>query len=257
MNTDTRLELVERFFAGTGTTYDLIVNLCTAGIDAWWKRQMLARLPSNPQRIVDLAAGTGILTFAIAKRFPECHVTGVELRPEYLDIARARAARERGAHAHGAQVRFTNVEWILSRAEDVRLQEPVDAVTSSYLAKYADLPRLAQAMNGMLREGGLVLAHDFTYPHVPLRWVWELYFKLLPPVGSRILPQWCTIFYELPGLIRRTTWVADMVHALQTEGFVDIQFESLTMGGAGLLTARKGSAGARPASPAPTGSHPD
>ena len=247
MNIDPRLELVERLFAGTGSTYDLIVNLCTAGIDRLWKRQILARLPPNPQQIVDLAAGTGILTFAIAKRFPDCHVTGVELRAEYLDIARARAARERVA----------NVEWILSRAEDVRLREPVDAITSSYLAKYADPPRLAQTMNEMLREGGLIVMHEFTYPPAPLRWAWELYFKLLPPVGSRLLPQWRTIFYELPGLIRRTTWVQDLTQALQAEGFVEIQFESLTLGGAGLITARKGSASATRASPAPEESHPD
>jgi demethylmenaquinone methyltransferase/2-methoxy-6-polyprenyl-1,4-benzoquinol methylase len=245
MTTDPRLELVERLFAGTGTTYDLIVNLCTAGIDKLWKRQMLARLPPNPQRIVDLAAGTGILTFAIAKRFPKCHVIGVELRTEYLDLARARAARER----------VVSVEWILSRAEDVQLNEPVDAITSSYLAKYSDPPRLAQTMHGMLREGGWVLMHEFTHPPVPLRWAWELYFKLLPPIGSRLLPQWRTIFYELPGLIRRTTWVQDTTRALQAEGFQDIQFESLTLGGAGLITARKGLI-ARPASPVPAGSPP-
>ena len=35
---DEHLELVERLFAGTGTTYDLIFNLCIAGIDHLWKR---------------------------------------------------------------------------------------------------------------------------------------------------------------------------------------------------------------------------
>lgn len=247
MNSDPRLALVERLFAGTGPTYDLIVNLCTAGVDMWWKRQILARLPPDPKRIVDLAAGTGILTFTLARRFPNCHVIGVELRAEYLDIAKAHAARGRVA----------NVEWILSRAEDIRLSDPVDAITSSYLAKYADPSRLARTMNQMLRDGGLIVAHEFTYPSGPvLAWAWELYFKLLPPIGSRLYPRWRTIFYELPGLVRRTAWVQDITQALQAEGFVDIKFESLTWGGAGLITARKGGASARPASLAPEGSHP-
>ncbi|MBI3360280.1 MAG: class I SAM-dependent methyltransferase [Chloroflexi bacterium] len=227
---DPRIELVERLFAHTGPTYDHIVNLCTAGIDGCWKRRIIARLPPQPERVVDLAAGTGILTFAIARGFPDCHVVGVELRAEYLDIARARAARERVA----------NVEFIQARAEEVQLTYPVDAVTSSYLAKYADLPRLTRAMNAMLRAGGLIVAHEFTYPHRPgLAWAWELYFYVLQRMGSRLYPQWRTIFYELPELVRRTTWVREFPQALRAEGFLDIKVESLTAGGSALVTARK------------------
>ena len=232
MTPDPRLELVDRLFAGTGPTYDLVVTLCTAGIDKWWKRRILGRLPANPKRILDLAAGTGILTFAIARRFPQCQVIGVELRAEYLDIARARAAREG----------FANIAWVLSRAEDLELTEPVDAITSSYLAKYADWPRLVRKLNELLREDGVVITHEFTYPPNPVfAWAWEFYFKLLGPLGSRLLPQWRTIFYELPGLIRRTTWVQDSIRALRSEGFVDVKSELLTLGGAGTRHRQKAS----------------
>jgi demethylmenaquinone methyltransferase/2-methoxy-6-polyprenyl-1,4-benzoquinol methylase len=230
MNSDPRINLVESLFSGTGTTYDLIVNLFTGGVDKLWKGKMLAQLPTNPQRVVDLAAGTGIVTFAIARRYPNCQVIGVELRAEYMDIGRARATRDR----------IDNVEFVLSRAEDVQLPHTVDAITSSYLAKYADLPRLAHTMHQMLRPGGLIVAHEFTYPTpAVLGWTWEVYMFFLRIVGSRLFPQWSTIFQELPGLIRHTTWVEDMTQALEAEGFVDIHFERLTLGGAGLITARK------------------
>jgi hypothetical protein len=48
MNSDPRIKLVERLFCGTGTTYDLIVNLFTCEIDKLWKRKILAQLPPNP-----------------------------------------------------------------------------------------------------------------------------------------------------------------------------------------------------------------
>lgn len=230
MNSDPRIKLVERLFSGTGSTYDLIVNLFTGGIDILWKRKILAQLTPNPRRVVDLAAGTGILTFAIARRFPNCQVTGVELREEYMDIGRARAVRER----------INNVEFVLSRAEDVKLPYTVDAITSSYLAKYAALPLLAHTMHQMLRPGGLIVAHEFTYPSAAfLSWAWEIYMFFLRIVGSRLFPQWSTIFHELPQLIRRTTWVEDLVQALEAEGFVAIRVERLMLGGAGLITARR------------------
>lgn len=234
MSVDPRLALVERFFAGTGTTYDSVVHIFTGGIDGLWKRQMMALLPPRPQRILDLAAGTGILTLAIARQFPHCHVLGVELRPEYLAIARERAAREGVA----------NVEWILGRAEAVQLPGSVDAITASYLPKYADLPRLARTMRRTLRPGGIAIMHDFTYPTPALlAWAWEIYMRLLWLLGGLIYPQWAQTFRELPIVIRRTNWVEELQAALRAEGFAAVASQRLTLGGAALVSARKGGGG--------------
>ena len=77
-----------RLFSGTGSTYDYMANLATAGFDIWWKRKILEKIPPFPARIIDQACGTGILTFKIARRFPSSRVIGIELREEYLDIAK-------------------------------------------------------------------------------------------------------------------------------------------------------------------------
>ncbi len=146
MAEDPRLELVERFFRGTGNTYDLVVNAATFGIDRSWKRRLVELIPAGATRILDLACGTGISTAAIARRFPGAQIVGVELREEYLAIARRK---------------LPNVELILSRAEDYRSAAAFDCITSSYLAKYADLARLVPQCREMLREGGVLLMHDW------------------------------------------------------------------------------------------------
>ncbi len=164
---DARVELVHRFFSGTGTTYDAVVHYATFGIDRRWKRRIIELLPPNPRRILDLACGTGSSTPAIAEQFPHCRVIGAELREEYLEIARSKI------HKLG----WPNVNFVLSRAEDYRSVEPFDCVVSSYLAKYADLERLIPVTKAMLRKGGLLLMHDFTYPPRPcLIPIWRLYF---------------------------------------------------------------------------------
>ena len=61
-----------------------MVSVATFGIDCRWKHRILTLLPENPARILDLACGTGILTVAIARKYPQCRVVGVELRDEYL-----------------------------------------------------------------------------------------------------------------------------------------------------------------------------
>lgn len=227
---DPRLERVHRFFSGTGATYDFMVNFATFGIDRRWKRRIVERLPPNPTRVLDLACGTGILTLAIARHYPNCRVVGVELRDEYLEIARTKA-RKLGTR---------NVEWVLGRAEDYRSSVPFDCVCSSYLAKYADLRRLTRNTKDMLVGGGLLLMHDFTYPpKAYLAWIWRCYFKILQLAGSRLFPAWREIFYGLPRLIEETRWVPELQEALRENGLERTRMEYLTACGSAIITARK------------------
>ncbi len=224
-----KLDVVERFFSGTGCSYDRVAVVCTCGFDRAWKKRIIAAIPAQSLRILDQACGTGILTLAIARAFPGCRVTGVELRDEYLDIARGKA-RSAG---------IANVDFLLGRAEDVTVDE-CDCITSSYLAKYAELGPLIANAARMLRPGGVIIMHDFTCPERPLfRTVWHLYFRLLQTVGGRIWPEWRTVFHELPQFIRESTWLSDTLAALRDNGFRDITSESLTFGAATIVTARK------------------
>ncbi len=226
---DAKLEIVHRFFAGTGHTYDFMVNLSTFGIDRLWKRRIVASIPPNPSRILDLACGTGILTLDLARRYPGCQVVGVELRDEYLRLAREKISR----------LGLTNVEFVLSRAEDYDSQKPYDAVVSSYLAKYADLPGLTRNAKRMLKDGGLLLMHDFTYPPASLVWLWRIYFWVLQHLGTPFFPTWREIYFGLPRLIQETRWDVELPAILQEQGFRDVQREDLTAYGSAIISARK------------------
>lgn len=207
-----------------------MVNVATFGIDRLWKRRIVRLIPAGAQRILDLACGTGISTIAIAKRFPQARVVGVELRDEYLALARQKV------HFLG----LSNVELVLSRAEDYRSSEPFDCIASSYLAKYADLPRLVPNCRDLLNEGGLLVMHDFILPRGrPLVALWRLYFKALQLVGGALLPSWNEIYHGLPRLIEQTRWLPELEQALAENGFRDIRTEYLTAYGSAIVSARK------------------
>ena len=226
--TDDKSEIIERFFARTGPSYDAVVNYFTLGIDRRWKRRMLAALPPAPRRVLDLACGTGILTFAIARAHPDCQVVGVDISRGYLDVAEAKAGRP------------DQVTFIHQPAEAFVSDQPFDAVTASYLPKYADLNRLIPQIAAMLAPGGVVIFHDFTYPaNRLLQRIFHFYFNVIPLIGGRIYPEWNETLRELPEVIRTTNWVAESVAAMQRSGLCDIQVASLTLQGAALITARK------------------
>jgi demethylmenaquinone methyltransferase/2-methoxy-6-polyprenyl-1,4-benzoquinol methylase len=223
-------DLVQRFFSGTGTSYDQIVNLCTFGFDSLWKKRILSKIPQEPIRILDQACGTGILTFKMAQKYPESQIIGVDITEEYLSIAKCKA-EERG---------FNNVELILGKAEEVLLNRTFDCITSSYLAKYADLGILIGNARSMLRDGGSLIIHDFTYPvNQTFALVWEFYFKILQTIGKQCYPEWKTVFYELPGFLRTTRWVIQLVKTLETNRFANITVEYLTLGTSAIVTAKR------------------
>ncbi len=189
---DPRIALVESLFEGTGATYDRMVFWATLGIDALWKRRLVRAIPAGARRILDLACGTGISTLAIARARPDCAVVGVELRDEYLAFARAKLARDPQP----------NVALVLSRAEDYVCPTPFDCISSSYLAKYADLGALVGRNRAMLAPGGLLQMHDFCLPpNRVLRAIWRLYFRVMQRTVARLMPSWRPIYVGLPKLI--------------------------------------------------------
>jgi len=230
MEGNSAVELVHRFFSGTGSTYDLMVSLCTLGFDRCWKNEILEKIPEGSVRILDQACGTGILTFKIARKFPRSRVIGVDLLEEYLSIAREKARGEN----------VDNVEFILGRAEEVLLHENFDCITSSYLAKYAELGSLIRNAEKMLRSGGVLIIHDFTYPpNHAFAHLWEFYFQILQSAGSWKYPHWETIFDGLPRLLRETKWVTELIRTLGDNTFSDISIHSLTFGTSSIITAKK------------------
>lgn len=226
----TGTELAKRFFSSNGTTYDQIANLSTVGLDIWWKKQILNKVPEDSRQILDQACGTGILTFKLARRFPQCRVIGVDLQDEYIGIARKKTK----------DLQLTNIEFICGRAEDVILEGGFDCITSSYLAKYADLDRLVENARAMLRVGGVLIMHELTCPANPvLASLWKLNFKFLQTYGAWKYPEWETAFRELPAVLEETNWVNELTEILGANEFSNIKAESLAFEASAIVSAKK------------------
>ncbi|MDZ7363439.1 MAG: class I SAM-dependent methyltransferase [candidate division KSB1 bacterium] len=224
-----RAELVERFFTGTGQSYDLVVRLCTLGCDVYWKRRLLAKVPPS-QAILDLACGTGIVTFALAKRHPQARLVGVDVTEEYLQVARQKA-----------QTRGVKAEFIHANAETVTLTGMFDCITSSYIPKYVDADVLLANITPHLQSGGVIVLHDFLYPQHPLpRALWHVYNRALNFLGRIFFPEWKEVFdNNLTELIVRSKWLDDFSTALRRHGYTNIEIERLTFGSAAIISAKK------------------
>lgn len=226
---NTRNNLVRQMFADTGKTYDVVVKITTLWQDSRWKKRILELTDScdHPETILDLACGTGILTCALAEKFPTSTVVGIDLQEEYLGYARAKKARNA----------IKNVEFHKKDAEDVR-KGKYDLITASYLPKYVDLDVVIGNCSEMMNPGGLVVFHDFVYPeHILLQGGFHVYWLLLKVIfwGST----WRKMSKKLKGIIVETKWVDEIQKALKKYGFTDIHVEVQNLQVAAIVYASK------------------
>ena len=81
--------LTQQVFDATASTYDRDRSRLIPGFDAFY-RWTIDLIPAHAQRIVDLGAGSGLLTVLIRQRFPQAHIHLIDFSAPMLDLARAR-----------------------------------------------------------------------------------------------------------------------------------------------------------------------
>jgi demethylmenaquinone methyltransferase/2-methoxy-6-polyprenyl-1,4-benzoquinol methylase len=199
-------------FAGLPGRYDRMGAVLSFGQDPRWRAALVSAIGPGPgQRILDVATGTGLVAFALARRGAE--VVGLDQSEDMLSGARARQA---AIGPLPGQVSFV-------RGEAERLPFPddsFDALSFTYLLRYVDDP--AQTMGELVRvlkPGGRIGMVEFGVPPPGLlRVLWRLQTRVVLPVLGRLVSQaWFEVgrflgpnieeFHtrqsDLPGLWRR------------------------------------------------------
>jgi len=163
----------EKVFSEIAPRYDFITRVLSFGHDAAWKRTLVSSLPFHESPVcVDLACGTGDLTFLLADRYPGGRIAGLDITEPMLDIA-----RQRNTHPN---VSFVNEDM----GSLAIASESVDIVTGSYALRNA--PHLETVINEVgrvLKPDGVAAFLDFSKPSVSIQQKME-YWVLKVWAGS-------------------------------------------------------------------------
>jgi ubiquinone/menaquinone biosynthesis methyltransferase len=168
---------VNRLFETIAPRYDFFTAFMSYGMDSNWKRTLVNMLDlTGSEAALDLACGTGDITFAIARRLSSGHATGLDITQAMLDIAE-RKRREQA---------IANVSF--HRGDIMRIpfaDQSFDAVTGGYaLRNVPDVEAALVEIKRVLKPGGRFLSLDFGHPKMKLyRW---LYLNYLVVTGSAV-----------------------------------------------------------------------
>jgi tRNA (cmo5U34)-methyltransferase len=201
----------QHVFDATATSYNNERARLIPGYDRFYAAA-IELIPSAAQRILDLGAGTGLLTTHIRASFPTAHIELVDFSAPMLELARQRLSDD------------ANVAFTLADYTAVPLPAELDAVVSALSIHHLEddaKQALFHSVFRALRPGGLFINADHIAGPTPAleatyqqRWLDEV--RRLGATEQQIAD---SLFRQQAD---RRSSVSDQLDWLTAAGFVDV-----------------------------------
>jgi demethylmenaquinone methyltransferase / 2-methoxy-6-polyprenyl-1,4-benzoquinol methylase len=216
--------MVRAVFDSVAPRYDLMNDLMSLGIHRVWKQIFVTDLHPRPtHRLLDLAGGTGDITFRWLKRGGGPALL-TDINRSMLSIGRDRAINDGFAG---------EVSLVVADAERLPLPDRcVDRVSMAFgLRNCTDKPAVLREARRVLRPGGRFLCLEFSklsvYPLMRLYDAWS--FSVLPRLGRMVADDEASYRYLAESI--RTFPDQEALAAMMREaGLVRINVRNLSAG---------------------------
>jgi demethylmenaquinone methyltransferase / 2-methoxy-6-polyprenyl-1,4-benzoquinol methylase len=216
--------MVRAVFDSVAPRYDLMNDLMSLGIHRVWKQIFVTDLHPRPtHRLLDLAGGTGDITFRWLKRGGGPALL-TDINRSMLSIGRDRAINDGFAG---------EVSLVVADAERLPLPDRcVDRVSMAFgLRNCTDKPAVLREARRVLRPGGRFLCLEFSklavYPLMRLYDAWS--FTVLPRLGRMVAGDEASYRYLAESI--RTFPDQEALAAMMREaGLVRINVRNLSAG---------------------------
>ena len=223
---DKQPDEVADMFDGVARRYDLINNLLSGGNAPLWRYATVKAVsPQSGERVLDIAAGTGTSSAALARS--GATVVGLDFSPGMLDEARRK---------HG------NVEFVLGDAEKLPFHsDEFDAVTISFGLRNVNDPHAALSeMFRVLKPGGRLVVCEFSRPPVAvMRASYFAYLKYVMPAIAGTASSNPEAYKYLEESIRDWPDQGTLSQWIRGAGFTRVAYRNLTAGVVALHRGRK------------------
>ena len=222
---------VNQLFSSIAERYDLANHLLSGGLDFAWRRGA-ARTVSGwtPDRILDLATGSGDLALTLKTHCPSAFIAGADFCHPMLLQARAKGV-ENLVTADGMKLPFADGAF--------------DVVTVAFgLRNMASWPGALREMARVLKPDGHLLVLDFSIPGPLLRGVYRFYLHRILPRIAALLTREKSAYDYLGDSIEKFPSGSEMTRLIEANGFAGATCKPLSGGIVSLYTGLKTVTGA-------------
>jgi demethylmenaquinone methyltransferase/2-methoxy-6-polyprenyl-1,4-benzoquinol methylase len=225
---------VQGVFTSVASKYDVMNDVMSVGIHRFWKDAMMDWLAPRPgQELLDVAGGTGDISFKFLKRAGSGHATVLDITENMLIEGRKRAETAQMAD---------NLNWLVGDAMALPFADnSFDVYTISFGIRNVTRPQdaLNEAFR-VLRPGGRLMVLEFSQIPVPLaQKAYDLYsFNVIPRMGQVIANDRDSYQYLVES-IRKFPDQETFLSMVQHAGFENTSYRNLSLGIAALHSGWK------------------
>lgn len=225
---------VQGVFNSVASRYDVMNDVMSMGIHRVWKDAMMDWLAPRPgQRLLDVAGGTGDISFRFLKRAGQGHATVLDLTEPMLVEGRKRAEAAQMAES---------LDWVVGDAMALPFEDNTfDVYTISFGIRNVTRPQdaLNEAFR-VLRPGGRLMVLEFSQlPNDGLQMLYDLYsFNVIPRMGQMIANDRDSYQYLVES-IRKFPDQETFLNMVRQAGFENAKYRNLSMGIAALHSGWK------------------
>lgn len=226
---------VQGVFNNVASKYDVMNDVMSVGIHRIWKDAMMDWLAPRPgQRLLDVAGGTGDISFRFLNRAGgDAHATVLDLTEPMLVEGRKRAEAEAMAE---------KLDWVVGDAMGLPFPDnSFDVYTISFGIRNVTRPQ--EALNEayrVLKPGGRLMVLEFSQlPNDMMQKAYDLYsFNVIPKMGQ-IIANDADSYQYLVESIRNFPDQETFLGMVKKAGFANAKYRNFTMGIAALHSGWK------------------
>lgn len=231
---DEKAGKVHGVFTNVASKYDVMNDVMSMGIHRVWKDAMMDWLaPRDGVKLLDVAGGTGDISFRFLKRAPGAHATVFDMTQSMLDEGKERPE---------AQAQADSLDWVCGDAMALPFEDnSFDVYTISFGIR--NVTRIADALSEayrVLRPGGRIMVLEFSQlPNEGMQKLYDLYsFNVIPKMGKVIAGD-ADSYQYLVESIRKFPDQEMFASMIREAGFDMVKYRNLSMGIAALHSGWK------------------
>ena len=231
---DEKAGKVRELFSDVANKYDVMNDVMSMGIHRIWKEAMMDWLAPRPgQKLLDVAGGTGDVSFKFLKRAGHGHAMVCDLTEGMLIEGRKRAE---------AEAMQDSLDWVVGDAMDLPFEDSTfDVYTISFGIRNVTRPQ--EALNEayrVLKPGGRLMVLEFSQlPNPMMQKAYDLYsFNVIPRMGQLIANDRDSYQYLVES-IRNFPDQDTFLGMVRSAGFENAKYRNMTMGIAALHSGWK------------------
>lgn len=230
----TKKEQIAQMFDNIAGCYDRLNRVLSGGIDISWRKKAIRQLQQDrPERILDVATGTGDMAIIAYGLLKPQKIIGIDISEQMLELGRKKVEKE----GLTSVIQLQNGD-----SETIKFADnSFDAVMVAFgVRNFENLENGLKEMLRVLRPGGKLVVLEFSRPRIKIfRGLYNLYMGIVAPEIARWFSQNKKAYQYLNQSARLFPERDAFVDILRNAGYSSTSFKPLSAGICCIYIGRK------------------